>query len=93
MIETIETPKEQEDKKSLKLEVLDKMSSLATAGFGLVAAMAWNEAISALFLAIFPQAGNIIAKFVYAGIVTVLVVIVTIRLGKLTDIAKKQIIK
>jgi len=77
------------DIKSLKVEVLDKMTDLATAGFGLVAALAWNEAISSLFIAIFPQAGNIIAKFVYAVIITALVVLVTLRLGKLTDLAKK----
>lgn len=79
--------------KSLKLEVLDKMSDLATAGFGLVAAMAWNDAIKALFTAIFPVGGTIIAQFIYAIIVTVIIVVVTIRLGKLTDVAKKTSLK
>ncbi|OGY50527.1 MAG: hypothetical protein A3B89_01875 [Candidatus Buchananbacteria bacterium RIFCSPHIGHO2_02_FULL_40_13] len=78
-----------QNQKSLKLEILSKMTDLATAGFGLVAALAWNEAISSLFIAIFPQAGNIIAKFVYAVIITVLVVFITMKLGKLTDLAKK----
>lgn len=85
-----ETP---EEIKSLKLEVLDKMSDLATAGFGLVAAMAWNDAIKALFTAIFPVSGTIIAQFIYAITVTVVIVIVTIRLGKLTDVAKKTLLK
>ena len=78
-----------QNQKSLKLEISSKMTDLATAGFGLVAALAWNEAISSLFIAIFPQAGNIIAKFVYAVIITVLVVFITMKLGKLTDLAKK----
>ena len=75
--------------KSLKAEVLDKMTDLATAGFGLVAALAWNDAIKSLFSIIFPQAGNVIAQFVYAVIITALVVFITMKLGKLTDLAKK----
>ncbi|CAN5906742.1 hypothetical protein BH23ACT11_BH23ACT11_00500 [soil metagenome] len=34
-------------------EVLDKILQLMTAAFGLVAALAWNEAIQGLFTAIF----------------------------------------
>ncbi len=85
-----ETP---EEVKSLKLEILDKMSSLVTAGFGLVAALAWNDAIKALFEIIFPKTSTIIAQFVYAIIITVVIVIITIKLGKLTDVAKKTSLK
>lgn len=75
--------------KSLKAEILDKMTDLATAGFGLVAALAWNDAIGSLFSIIFPQAGNVIAQFIYAVIITVLVVLITLKLGKLANLAKK----
>jgi Family of unknown function (DUF5654) len=34
-----------------------------TAPFGLVAALAWNTAIQALFDAVFPEAGDLLAKF------------------------------
>jgi hypothetical protein len=34
----------------MKIEVLEKLSELITAAFGLVAALAWNEAIRSLFL-------------------------------------------
>lgn len=90
-----ETKKEtiEEEKKSLKLEILDKMSSLVTAGFGLVAALAWNDAIKALFAVIFPKTSTIIAQFIYAIIITILIVIITIKLGKLTDVAKKTPLK
>ena len=87
-----EEPKNNEAQKSLRVEVLQKMTDLATAGFGLVAALAWNDAISAFFTLIFPKAGNLIAKFLYAIIVTILIVWVTIKLSKLSDIAKKQVI-
>lgn len=77
--------------KSTKVEVLEKMSDLATAGLGLVAALAWNEAIKALVGAIFPQpTGGIIVSFVYAIIITAIVVIVTIKLGRLINGAKKK---
>jgi len=79
--------------KSLKAEVLDKMTDLATAGFGLVAALAWNDAIRSLFSIIFPQAGNVIAQFVYAIILTVIIVFITIKLGKLANFAKGQLEK
>ncbi|MDO8669726.1 MAG: DUF5654 family protein [Candidatus Buchananbacteria bacterium] len=82
-----------EEIKSLKLEVLNKMTDLATAGFGLVAAIAWNDAIKALFMIIFPTTGTVIAQFVYAIIVTIIIVMVTIKLGKLTDVAKKTSLK
>lgn len=82
---------EETEKKSLKIEVLEKMASLATAGFGLVAALAWNDAIKGLFSMIFPQAGNVVAQFAYATLITVIIVLVTLRLGKLVDFAKKQL--
>lgn len=71
-------------------EVLEKMVQLVTAAFGLVAALAWNEAVQALFAAIFPEAGDLAAKFLYAALVTVVVVIVTVRLGRLADRVKKE---
>lgn len=81
------TPKE---KKNLKIEVLEKVSSLATAGFGLVAALAWNDAIKAIFTEFFPSPGdNIIALVGYALVITILVVIVTIQLGRVVNLAKK----
>lgn len=72
---------DKQEQLSFKIQVLEHVQSLATAGFGLVAALAWNEAIQALFRKFFPDQGSLVAKFVYALFVTVLVVIVTRRLG------------
>lgn len=78
---------------SLKVEVLTKIIDLATAGFGLVAALAWNDAIKAIFDAIFPKAGNIAAQIIYALVITIIVVFITLRLGKILNLAKsKQIL-
>lgn len=79
-----------EKQPSLKVEVLTKITDLATAAFGLVAALAWNDAIKAIFDAIFPKAGNIAAQVVYAVVVTIIVVIITLRLGKLVNLAKSK---
>ncbi|MBN1779413.1 MAG: hypothetical protein JW816_04345 [Candidatus Buchananbacteria bacterium] len=83
-----------EEKKSLKIEILEKVSSLATAGFGLVAALAWNDAIKDLFAQLFPNPdNNLIAKFVYALFITSLVVLVTVQLGRVVNLAKKKLDK
>ena len=49
----------------------------------MVAALAWNEAVKALFEKIFGDASGLIAKFLYAIIVTVIVVWVVNKLSKL----------
>jgi hypothetical protein len=66
-------------------EVLEKTLQLATAAFGLVAALAWNDAIQTLFTQIFGEAADITAKFVYALLVTGVVVFATIRLARLQE--------
>jgi len=71
-------------------EVLDKLVELVTAAFGLVAALAWNTAIQELFALVLPEAGDLIAKFLYAVVVTVIVVFVTIRLGRLAERVKER---
>lgn len=56
---------------------------LATGAFGLVAALAWNDAVRALFDQIFgTQGSGIAAKFGYAAVVTVIVVAVSVRLQR-----------
>lgn len=53
------------------------------AGFGLVAALAWNDAIQTLVKYAFPfESGTLVAKFVYALIITLVVVIISLRLEK-----------
>lgn len=81
--------------KELKLEVLVKMSDLAIAGFGLVAALAWNEAIQSLFNYFLPKttSGGLIAQLLYAALVTVIVVLVIIKLGRMMAAAKADLDK
>lgn len=75
----------------MKKEVIEKLETLITAAFGLVAALAWNDAIRALFVG--PcganNAGSLCmlaskGPWIYAIFVTILAVIVTIWIGSLT---------
>lgn len=79
--------------KELKVEILVKMSDLAVAGFGLVAALAWNEAIQGLFNKFLPKGsgGGLIASVFYAVVVTAIVVFVTYKLSKMTKKAKDDL--
>lgn len=78
-------------KKQLHWEVLEKMTALVTAGFGLVAALAWNEAIKKLFQQIFDAQSNLAAMFGYAALVTMIVVLLTVKLGQATSAIKEQL--
>ena len=75
-----------EEKIKLRKEVREKTVGYILAAFGLVAGLAWNDAIKSLIDSFFPKPDNgIIIKFVYAVIVTVIIVIVTVYLIKLTQ--------
>ena len=62
--------------------MVQTMISLASASLGLVAALAWNEAIKAL-LAQMHLGDSLGGLFVYAAAATVLAVVVLVLLGKL----------
>jgi hypothetical protein len=74
----------------MKAEVMDKLAALITAAFGLVAALAWNGAIRAIFEAIFGTADNITAMLVYAVVVTIIAVLVTIWIARSVKRAKGE---
>jgi hypothetical protein len=72
----------------LKVEVLDKIAALVTAAFGLVAALAWNEAIKAIFKEVFGSEDAVGPMLIYAIIVTIAAVILTIVLARAAANAK-----
>lgn len=73
----------------LQLEVVKQMLTLATSGFGLVAALAWNEMIKetvAIYIRPYlPQGSGVISLFIYALLVTVLAVFVTLNLTRIKN--------
>ena len=68
-------------------EIREKIAALLTAAFGLVAALAWNGAIRAIFVRVFGTADTIGGMLTYAIVVTIIAVIVTIIIAR--GIAKK----
>ena len=64
-------------------EVVATMISLASAAFGVVAALAWNSAITRAFAEAFGTAGEISALFAYAVVVTLVGVVVIVLLGRI----------
>ena len=74
-----------------KVQLLETFASLITAAFGLVAALAWNETIKTAVKAVFPNDNDITGLLVYAIIVTVLAVIMTMLIAKSLNNAKKAL--
>jgi uncharacterized membrane protein (DUF106 family) len=72
---------------SIKTEIIEKIGALMTVAFGLVAALAWNSSIQALFREVFGTAENLSAMFGYAVLVTIIAVIATIWIGRLQALA------
>ena len=75
--------------KSFKLQLVETLATLMTAAFGMVAALAWNEAIKAAVKEFFGEPDALAPMFVYAVTVTVIAVIFIIliarSLGRLRD--------
>jgi len=85
-----ELTKKEEEK--LHVFFMEKVVTLMTGAMGLVAALAWNDAIRKLFERVFGTqgSGDITAMFIYAAIVTAAVVLVTYRLTKIVEKMKKE---
>ncbi|MBI4065373.1 hypothetical protein HY409_03320 [Candidatus Gottesmanbacteria bacterium] len=79
--------------KKLHKEILKQMVTLATSGFGLVAALAWNnviqEFVETQIKPYLPTGSGLISLFLYAIIITVLAVTLTYQLTKLVEKLEK----
>lgn len=76
--------------KKLHHEIITQMLTLSTSAFGLVAALAWNTVIQTFisdFIKPFIPAGGsaIVSQLIYALIVTVLAVTITLKLSQIKD--------
>jgi hypothetical protein len=77
------------ENKKLHIEIVKQITLLSTSGFGLVAALAWNSVIQE-FVNVYvkkwlPAGSGILSLLIYALIITVLAVVVTLQLSKLTE--------
>lgn len=75
--------------KKLHVEIVKQMVTLSTSAFGLVAALAWNsviqEFVNTYVKKWLPNGSGIISLLIYALIITVLAVLITVQLSKLAD--------
>ncbi len=69
----------------MKKKIVEKLSIFITSAFGLVAALAWNSAIQLIFTSIFGTAGGLLYMLLYAFLVTIIAVVVTIWIGKIAE--------
>jgi hypothetical protein len=82
--------KEEEKPATLKQEVLDKMGALLIAAFGLVAALAWNDAIKAIFKEVFGDSSTVVPMLIYASMITIIAVILIIIVARAVANAKNK---
>lgn len=77
-------PKKNSQVKRIPLAVITQMLTLATSGFGLVAALAWNsfiqELVNTYIKKWLPGGSGVISLLIYAAAVTCLAVFVTLQL-------------
>lgn len=66
-------------------EVLKTIITLITTAFALVAGLAWNDAIQALINEFMDAGSALTGLLVYAVVVTIIAVVVTLLLGRFAD--------
>jgi hypothetical protein len=77
---------------SIRIQVLETIAALMTAAFGLLAALAWNGAIS-WAVHQYLNASEGIGLFTYAILVTILAVIMTLLIARVLGKAKAAVVK
>lgn len=78
----------------MRKEVIEKLAALVTAAFGLVAALAWNDAIRSLFAEGGPlEHLSTYGPWFYAVFVTIIAVAAAIYIGKLSQKATDKMEK
>ncbi len=78
-----------EQSKTFHRELIEQLVTLSTSGFGLVAALAWNEAIQTFvqdyIQKFYPNQSGALSKFIYALLITAFAVLITYQLSKLSS--------
>lgn len=67
------------EKSVLEQEIRGRIAGYIVGAFGLVAGLAWNDAIQTLINSFFPyKSQTVMAKFIYAAAMTFVIVIVSV---------------
>ena len=68
----------------LRTEIRERTLGYMLAAFGLVAGLAWNDAIQTLISYLYPLPENTLpAKFMYAVIISIVVVVISVSMSRL----------
>jgi hypothetical protein len=80
------------EQKALRLAVQERITGALTGAFGLVAALAWNDAVRAAIDYFYPpqQGAGLGPKFLYAIIVTIIVAVFVYLITKFFATDKKD---
>lgn len=71
-------------------KVVAESIAMVTTAFGLVAALAWNEAIKAFIESWVPKGRGVLPLFLYAMLVTAIAILISQRLIKIKNDLDKQ---
>ena len=82
---------EEKTPQPLKIEILEKISTLMTAAFGFVAAFAWNETFKVVFLSRVEEDATGLMLIGYSLIITVIAVLLTITVARASGRAKRKL--
>lgn len=73
-----------QEQKHLRSEIRERTLGYILAAFGLVAGLAWNDAIQSFIGYLFPSPENTLpAKFLYAIIISFIVVMISVYISRL----------
>lgn len=66
----------------VKSQVMATIATLITTAFGLIAALAWNSAITAVVNIYFPAGSGITGLVIYAVLITIIAIIATLLIAR-----------
>ena len=79
-----QVPADPQEQKHLRTEIRERTLGYMLGAFGLVAGLAWNDAIQSLIGYLFPLPENTLpAKFLYAIIISFVVVMISVYISRL----------
>jgi hypothetical protein len=71
-----------EEATEMKGQVMETIATLMTTAFGLIAALAWNEAIKAIITQMVGKGNDLMGLLIYAIIITIIAVVATILIAR-----------
>ena len=82
---------EEKTPQPLRIEILEKVSTLTAAAFGFVAAFAWNETFKVILLSRIAEDATGLVLIVYSLMITIIAVLLTIFIARAAAKAKRKL--